>query len=400
MGKMSKNNIINLLNPVEVKKPSVLLAEKIIDLIFSGSLKIGDQLPDEEYLATNFKLKLSSVRKATEFLYNLGIIKVLPSGIKIIENSTKRTKSVLPNKKNFDFINFDGQKIKKKKYRIGFSQTTTNHPARQYMDQRFHNYANEINICAITKSADWSIEKEKRNINKLIEEKVNGIIISTHFREILKTTLEDISKKNIPIVVFASGRPYENLSFSAWACTNEWQQGRVAGYYMCIRIRGKGEVGQILGTEESSITEARRDGILTALDDFPEVKLVSNIYTDWYRTQAEESAAKMIKKHENIKAIITHCDEQALGASIAIKKIERQNKKNKILIFSVSDCQKECFELINSDEIELTQNYEQDGSIALNIMLQILEGYRIPKLINLGTSFVTKDTINSFKPNF
>ena len=120
IGKVNKNNIINFLKPVETKKPSVMLAEKIIDLIFSGSLKIGDQLPDEKYLATNFKLKLSSVRKAIELLYNIGIIKVLPSGIKIIENSTKRTKSVLPNKKNFDSIGFDKQKIKKKKYKIIF----------------------------------------------------------------------------------------------------------------------------------------------------------------------------------------------------------------------------------------------------------------------------------------
>jgi len=399
---MSKNqyHITRLFEPIESKDLSVLVFEQIMDLIYLGVLKIGDQLPNINELQLRMNVGKTYIKKALKRLVSLGIIKSISDEELIIADTKEKTKSMLPNKKNFIWVDFDAEKIKRKKYRIGFSQTTLNHPARQYMDSKFNEYAKLMGVEAITTDAQWSVENEISNIHWLISQKVDGIIISTHSGNQIRPAIFAASKANIPTLLFSSGQPFNNAPFSILATTDDWQLGRIAGYFMCNFIGGVGEIAQIEGTPGSSITDGRRDGILGALDDFPDIHLIASTSTKWKREPSVTAALNIIKKYPHIKAIITHCDEQAMGAVDAVKILRRDKEENHIFIFSVSDCQKEAFDLIRQKRLMLTLNFEQDGAIALNIMLQLLEKKKPPRLINLGTYFVTHNTINNFKPNF
>ncbi|MCL4417684.1 MAG: substrate-binding domain-containing protein, partial [Actinobacteria bacterium] len=339
----SEKQLNELFKPIELKKPADLIFEQIVELISSGILKIGDQLPSEEELQKRFNIGRAYVKKALGRLLSIGMLKVNGEGEIIVNNIAERTQSGLPSRKNLEIMEFDVDKIKNKNYKIGFSQTTLDHPARRYMDSRFHEYAKKVGVIGITKDAKWSTEREILNVRDLISQKVNGIIISTHSGHKIEPAVIAVSNAKIPTVIFTSGKPVGNWPFDIWACTDEWQQGRIAGYYLCTTIGGIGKVAQIQGTLESSVTEGRRDGLLTALDDFPEVVIVANISTNWQRDPTTEATFHLIADHPDLKAIVTHCDEQAIGAVIAIKKIGRHKGLNKIYLFSVSDCQKEAF---------------------------------------------------------
>jgi len=397
---MERINLNNLFKRIEIKDPTAEVIRQILELILSGVLKIGDELPPIKELQQRLKISNTQMIKAIDFLLSLGIIKTFPNGTIIIINTSKRTQSYLPHKKNYSFIKFNPKGLKESNYSIGFSQYTLDHPARRFMIDKFIEYAEKNFIKTFVKDANWSSKKENEHINELIKMKVDGLIIGTHDCTKLKNTLMEAFKAKIPVIVFASGGFVPDLPFNIWASTDAWQQGRTAGYYLCSILAGRGKIGQIIGDYGSQIAEGRKFGLLSALDDFPGVKLVANTATGWKKTSTIEAVKKMINSHKYINALIAHCDEQAIGAAIAVKELGRNLGKNKIHIFSVSDCQKECFDMIESGEIELTQNYEQNGAVALNLMLQLLEGMNPPKLINLGTSFVIKNNLHEHNPNF
>lgn len=397
---MDEINVNSLFKQIKLKDPSIEIIKQLLDLIVSGVLKVGDELPPIQDLQHKLKVSQSQVKKSIDFLISLGIIRTFPNGINVVINMAKRIQSYLPGSKNYYFVKFDPLLLAERKYFIGFSQITLDHPARKFMVSKFLDYAKENHIVTEVKDANWLYEEENNNIYELIDKKVDGIIIGTHDCTKLKESLLEASKAKIPIVVFASGGFVPDLPFDIWASTDAWQQGRTAGYFLCNTLGGKGQVGQILGDYSSQIAEGRKFGLMSALDDFPNVKIVATTATGWKRDPTIKAVKKMIYNHKNINAIIAHCDEQAIGAAIAIKNIERDTGRNKIYVFSISDCQKECFDMIESGDIELTQNYEQNGAVALNLMLQLLEGKKPAKLINLGTSFVIRNNIRDYKPNF
>jgi len=313
--------------------------------------------------------------------------------------SIKRTHSGMP-PFNFKWVDFNSREIKVKRYKIGFSQMTLDHPARKYMDSRFHEYAKKMGVKAITTDANWIAAREVSNVKALIAQKCDGIIISSHAGLGIKPAVDACARAGIPVVLFDGGQPQADWKFACWAATDDWQLGRRAGYYMCTQIGGEGEIAQLQGTPGSSVVDGRRDGILTALDDFPKVKIVADVTTNWQRVPSIQATKDIVTSHPNLKAIITHCDEQAIGAALALRELGRNSGPRKILIFSVSDSEKEAFDLIKTGEIMLTQDYVQDGAIPLNLMLQILEGMKVPRIVNLGTAFVTKETVSKFKPIF
>jgi ribose transport system substrate-binding protein len=386
---------------ISTKKPEVLIFEQIMDLIYIGKLRIGDQLPPVETLRDRFNVKDSHIRKAIEKLMSLGLLTRIPNGEIILSSDTSRTKSHLPDKKNFSCVKFRASEIIPKKYVIGFSQTTLDHPARMFMNERFVEYAKFIGVNGITLDSKWSVDNEIANIIRLTKMNVSGIIISTHAGNSIRPAVIEARKARIPILIFSSGQPIGNWPFDVWASSNVWQQGRIAGYKAALEIGGRGRIIEIQGTLGSSITEGRTNGISISLEDFPDVKIIEKISTNWDRNGTYGITLKLLKNNIEAEMIIAHCDEQAIGALLAIKEISMERGKLlKTKVISVSDAQTETFEYLRSDDIISTMHYEQSGEIALNLMLQNLEGLHPPKLVNLGTYLIDKNNLSEYRPDY
>jgi ABC-type sugar transport system substrate-binding protein len=386
---------------INLKKPEVLIFEQIMDLIYVGKLKIGDQLPPVEALRDRFNVSDNHVQKAINKLAGLGLITKIPNGEIIVSNDTKRMKSHLPDKKNIVVVDFDKNAIGQKDYCIGFSQTTLDHPARRFMNERYLECAKSLGIRAITLDAKWSVDAEISNIVALIKRRVNGIIISTHAGNNIKPAVLEAKKAKIPVLIFSSGQPIGDWPFDIWASSNDWQLGRIAGYKAALEMGGKGRLIEVQGTLGSSITEGRTNGISSSLEDFPDATIVEKFSTNWNRNGTYDVIMRLLKKGLEVEIVIAHCDEQAIGALLAIKDVcKERNESRRTKVISVSDAQEDTFHFIRSNDIISTMHYEQNGEIALNLILQKIEGLQPPKLVNLGTYLIDKSNVEEYRPDY
>lgn len=395
------DDIGKYIRKISIKKPEVLVFEQIVDLIYMGKLKVGDQLPPVQAMREKFNISETHISKTIGKLVSLGLVTRIPNGELIVSNDTKKSKSQLPDKLNLSRVDFDRGRIAARKYTIGFSQTTLNHPARRFMDRTYTEYGKSLGVATLTTDAHWSLDEEIANIVALARKGVDGIVVSTHAGNKIRPGVVEVKKARIPLLIFSSGQPIGDWPFDIWASSNDWQQGRIAGYKAALELSGKGRIIEVRGTLGSSISESRTNGILSALEDFPMIELAETGTTNWDRNGSYELVRAMMARGVKADLLIAHCDEQAIGAMLAVREVARtEGGKLPMKVVSVADAQAETFDYIRSGDILSTMHYEQNGEIALNLILQKLEQLTPPKLVNLGTYLVDGCNLNEHAPDY
>jgi ribose transport system substrate-binding protein len=307
--------------------------------------------------------------------------------------------SGLPKEKNTPVFNLDVEAVKAKKFTIGFSQCVMDHPYRVDMVERAKKTAEKYGVKLIATDGQGQASIEVSNIQSMIARGVDAICISSHGGVAITPALSDAKKAGIPIILLDGGRPYEDWEFVTWMSSDDWQLGRRAGYMMAIELSGKGNVAMIEGSPGSSCQQGRREGFLEAISEFPEIKLVANQQGNWLTLPALNIVSNILQAHPDLKAIYCHNDEMCIGAIEAIKKTGKIPGKD-ILVYSAADQQANTLPLIKAGELQLTQLYVDDGGYALEAALYHLMGGEMPKIINLGTTFVTQNNVDEYKPAY
>jgi ABC-type sugar transport system substrate-binding protein len=395
------DDIGKYIRKISIKKPEVLIFEQIVDLIYMGKMKVGDQLPPVDAMRERFNVSEAHISKAVGKLVSLGLVTKIPNGELIVSNDTKKARSQLPDKTNLTWVDFDRSRIAPKKYKIGFSQTTIDHPAREFMNRKYMELGKSLGVTTLTTDAHWSLEAEIANIVGMARKGMDGIVVSTHAGNRIKPAVVEVKRARIPTLIFSSGQPIGDWPFDIWASSNDWQQGRIAGYKAALELSGKGRVIEVQGTLGSSISESRTNGILSAFEDFPRIEIVDTCTTNWDRKGTYELVRGMMTRGVKADLVIAHCDEQAIGALRAIKELGRTDGgKLPLKVVSVADAQAETFDYIRSGDILSTMHYEQNGAIALNLILQKLEQLMPPKLVNLGTYLVDGCNVGDHAPDY
>lgn len=108
-------------------------------------------------------------------------------------------------------------------------------------------------------------------------------------------------------------------SVIAFATTDNEKVGEKGANYIMEQLKDGGEVAIIEGKAGNASGEYRKNGATTAFTANSAFKLVASQPADWDRQKALDTAASMIQKYPNLKAIYCCNDTMALGALQAVK---------------------------------------------------------------------------------
>ncbi|TIM06409.1 MAG: sugar ABC transporter substrate-binding protein [Mesorhizobium sp.] len=173
------------------------------------------------------------------------------------------------------------------KYTIGVSNTVQGNGWREEM------------ICAIKAQALASGEVTKLNIahrntdaagqlediRNLISAKVNAIVVNPADPAGIKSALEEATKAGIVVVAVdqAVTEP------SAYIISNNQEQYAYLGAkWLFQQIGGKGDVVYMRGAAGASADSDRDKGFKKALAEFPDVKVVHEVFTGWQQDQGKQ----------------------------------------------------------------------------------------------------------------
>jgi ribose transport system substrate-binding protein len=179
------------------------------------------------------------------------------------------------------------------KYTIGISNTVQGNGWREEM------------ICAMKAQALASGEVTKLNIahrntdaagqlediRNLISAKVNAIVVNPADPAGIKSALEEATKAGIVVVAVdqAVTEP------SAYIISNNQEQYAYLGAkWLFQQMGGKGDVVYMRGAAGASADSDRDKGFKKALAEFPDVKVVHEVFTGWQQDQGKQQILDFI----------------------------------------------------------------------------------------------------------
>lgn len=308
------------------------------------------------------------------FIFPLGIIVILTFVIVLTINNHNKSEGV-------EFV-------------IGMSQANLIEPWRIAMNQEIIQESKKYNnIKIIYRDAGGDSDKQKRDINELINDGSDLLIVSISDSQKLTPLISDIYKSK-PIIVL--DRAVEGYDYTLYIGPDNESIGRQAGNLACDLIGNKkGNIMEVQGLLGSPPVVERSNGFRQVIKEFSNIKISSTIIGEWQRDEAEDKILQALKEDSNINVIFAHNDYMALGAYRAVHSLGLQNIK----IIGVDGLTGENggLDLVSKKIIQGTFTYTTGGKEAVDYAEDILNKKGdIPKKIILRSDKVTSENVNDY----
>ncbi len=270
-----------------------------------------------------------------------------------------------------------------KTFVIGFSS-----PALNEFYIRFEDFAKigarNLGVRLITLNAEDNGEKQIRDVEDLIARGVDGIIVAPVTDAIAKTILQKCETANIPVIVADRNpgiQPQDQFKkYLAFIGPDNEEAGyRIAKYLINNMSPGKDGVKSLVALEGklgSSNSELRTKGLMRALAEHPEVRLLAKQSAGFDRDQGMKVMEDFLVAFDNIDAVWSANDAMALGAIAAIRNANRMNE----MIVGGMDTDRDACESVARNQLKYTSGgHWLTGGFALVTLYDYLNGIPVQK---------------------
>lgn len=244
------------------------------------------------------------------------------------------------------------------------------------------------------KTAFDSNQKQIRDIESFIAQKVDLIIVSPNEAAPLTPVIEKAMKQKIPVVLV--DRKTASGHYSAFVGADNYQIGREVGVYAANVLNGEGCIVELRGLEGSTPEIERHEGFMNAISEYEDIKIVYSDYGDWFRKDAKELMADIFQMDIQIDLVFAHNDEMAIGAYDAIKLNGNRKKPILIGIDALSTPDGGIQQIING-VLDASFIYPTGGEKAIQVAYNILNNKVYEKDNILYTAVVDKTNARVIK---
>jgi ribose transport system substrate-binding protein len=242
-------------------------------------------------------------------------------------------------------------------------------------------------------------ETEIAEQNKIIENMVNlgvqGIALAPLNKAAQRKQVETAVKAGIPVVVFDSA--VDGKAQSSFVATDNKRAGAMGGAYL-VELLGKvpAKVMCMRFVQGTGSTEARAAGFIETAkaagytivaDPYPDTGTIEGC-----KTTAANMLEKFVKNGELELDGIFACNlYSALGVASALDDLRKSGIKVRAR-FVGFDTSKKLIEEVQAGKIDglVAQDPQRMGYLAVETLVKVLRGEKVPEVIDTGAVLVTK----------
>ncbi len=204
-------------------------------------------------------------------------------------------------------------------YVIGVSQANVREAWRIALNQEIEEEVKKYpNINIITTDATSEPEKQKQDIDKLLEFGIDLLIISPCDTGKLTEKIKDVFQGNIPVIVMDRG--IEGFDYSLFIGPDNDMIGRQAGEWVVQLLDGQGgRVLKLCGNSGSIQSQERIKGFDSVVMDYPQIETSTFNMDTELKDKAYDAVLSMKGSLKEIHVIFANCDYVAQGAYEALE---------------------------------------------------------------------------------
>jgi ABC-type sugar transport system substrate-binding protein len=173
------------------------------------------------------------------------------------------------------------------------------------------------NITILSTNADGDVAKLTADVEDLLNQDVDGLIISGAFIEAAPAALDAINAAGVPVVQV--DRLLKGGDYTSWVGPDNRAIGEGIGDYIVKRLNGKGHVAIIRGgPADNTIGSDRSDGVKAKLDAAGIKYTHAADWGGWSADGGFQQMEDLLAQHADLTAVFCENDSMCLGAQKAI----------------------------------------------------------------------------------
>ena len=254
--------------------------------------------------------------------------------------------------------------------------------------------AESLGAKVFVQSANGNEETQMSQIENMINRGVDVLVIIPYNGQVLSNVVKEAKQEGIKVLAY--DRMINDADIDFYISFDNEKVGEKGANYIMEQLKNGGEVAIIEGKAGNASGEYRKNGATNAFTANSAFKLVASQPADWDRQKALDTAASMIQKYPNLKAIYCCNDTMALGALQAVK---NANKLGQIMVVG-TDGAAEAIDSVKAGELSATvaQDSAGIGAVSLKTMVETVKAGKAidvnatPETIPVDSYIVTKDS--------
>jgi ribose transport system substrate-binding protein len=281
---------------------------------------------------------------------------------------------------------------KKDRYQIGVVPKGLSHQFWLTVKAGAETAGREFNADVIWQgpAKETEVEKQISIIEDMISGKKDAIVMAACDENALIGTIQKTINAGIPVVTIDSG--VKSDLPATFIATDNIAGAKAAANELARLIGNEGEVGLIPFVAGAATSEMREAGFKEGLKAFPNVKLVSTLYSQSDAGKAMSVTQDMMTTHPSLKGIFVASEPGAVGTAQAIKAAGKAGQI-KLVAFDASE---EEIAALKDGTIQalVVQNPFQMGYKGVKAAVDTLKGIPVEKRIDTGVTVVTMENFN------
>ena len=245
------------------------------------------------------------------------------------------------------------------------------------------------NIRLEVASANDDNVRQTEQINNFVNEGVDILIVAPNQMNTVTPAIENAYNKGIPVILF--DRKTGSDKYTAFIGADNTKMGYTMGEYVARRLGGRGRVVEITGLKGSSPAIERHHGFISALKNFPDIKIVATGSGTWLQQSGRKAMDAILDSiGGDIDYVFAHNDRMALGARQAA---EARGLAGRIKFIGIDALpgKNSGIELVRDGVLDASYIYPTRGDMVMQLAMNILEKHPYKRENLMKTALVTKD---------
>ena len=281
-------------------------------------------------------------------------------------------------------------------YVIGVSQANMREAWRLALIQEIEEEAAKYqNIRIITTDATADVEKQKQDVEKLLQFGIDLLIISPCDTSKLTEKVEEVYQGGTPVIVMDRG--VEGFEYSLFIGPDNDMIGRQAGETVMELLNGKaGTVLKLCGNIHSIQSQERIQGFDSIVEKEPRITLRAQYMDTELKDTAYDVVTAMDGTLAEIDVIFASSDYVAQGAYEALEDMGME-KSIKIVGSEGFTGEGESVDMVLQGKIAATISCPTGGKEAIQYAMNILKQENgVPKQVILRSHIITKENASEY----
>ncbi len=220
----------------------------------------------------------------------------------------------------------------------------------------------------------------------------DAIIIAPTDGTAMEGPIKQAVQAGIKVVLYDSDLVSPSGS-SGWVGVDNTAGGKIAGETMAKLINNKGKVMTVNINRGTSTTDGRQDGFATAVQKFPGITYLGTQFNNDDSSVAASQVAASITAHPDMAGVYGTNLTEVEGAVAGVK---NANATGKVQVVGFDAAPPEIAAVKRGDiQALVAQDLRDEGTTAMNLALDVMNGKKIKAVNTVGFFPITKDNVDS-----